>query len=190
MVNAVVARDERYPAQSAVPLTGACASPEMAFGRVWVDYPIVPVVSQLNESATDTKFSAIAATDEPDNMTKSQLDELVIPITPHLCIEETPSVSYPVTVEITAMETQDEGVEHALNETVKTVSAQQPLAASRKHHASAPTTKAPAPRYVPEIPKPGNWQRSAFEFSGKGAAGGHAAINQATVPTGRPQSVK
>ncbi|EBQ4119811.1 ribonuclease E, partial [Salmonella enterica] len=34
-------RDERYPTQSPMPLTVACASPEMASGKVWIRYPIV-----------------------------------------------------------------------------------------------------------------------------------------------------
>ncbi|MGF6103289.1 ribonuclease E [Enterobacter sp. A4] len=33
-------RDERYPAQSPMPLTIACASPEMASGKVWIRYPV------------------------------------------------------------------------------------------------------------------------------------------------------
>ncbi|KDE37222.1 ribonuclease E [Kosakonia radicincitans UMEnt01/12] len=33
-------RDERYPLQSAMPLTVACASPEMASGKVWIRYPV------------------------------------------------------------------------------------------------------------------------------------------------------
>ncbi|PFF94443.1 ribonuclease E [Escherichia albertii] len=34
-------RDERYPAQSPMPLTVACASPELASGKVWIRYPVV-----------------------------------------------------------------------------------------------------------------------------------------------------
>jgi ribonuclease E len=33
-------RDERYPAQSPMPLAIACASPEMASGKVWISYPV------------------------------------------------------------------------------------------------------------------------------------------------------
>ncbi len=33
-------RDERYPTQSAMPLATACASPEMASGKVWISYPV------------------------------------------------------------------------------------------------------------------------------------------------------
>lgn len=33
-------RDERYPVQSPMPLTVACASPELAPGKVWIRYPV------------------------------------------------------------------------------------------------------------------------------------------------------
>ena len=33
-------RDERYPVQSPMPLTVACASPELASGKVWIRYPV------------------------------------------------------------------------------------------------------------------------------------------------------
>lgn len=39
-------RDERYPTQSPMPLAVACASPEMASGKVWIRYPIAPVHDQ------------------------------------------------------------------------------------------------------------------------------------------------
>ncbi|AXW87654.1 ribonuclease E [Lonsdalea britannica] len=57
---------------------------------------------------------------------------------------------------------------------------------SFKHHAKAPMTKAPAPQYVPEEPKSSDWQRPAFEFTGKGSAGGHASVNRASAPATKP----
>lgn len=39
-------RDERYPTQSPMPLTVACASPEMASGKVWIQYPVTQVQDQ------------------------------------------------------------------------------------------------------------------------------------------------
>ena len=43
-------RDERYPAQSPMPLTFACASPELASGKVWISYPVVrPQDQQVEE---------------------------------------------------------------------------------------------------------------------------------------------
>ena len=55
-----------------------------------------------------------------------------------------------------------------------------------KHHASAPMTKAPAPDYQPEPAHQSDWVRPAFDFDGKGAAGGHSATHQATAPATRP----
>ncbi len=55
------------------------------------------------------------------------------------------------------------------------------------HHATAPMTRAPAPEYVAEAPRHSDWVRPAFEFDGKGSAGGHSATHQATAPATRPQ---
>ncbi|WBM69216.1 ribonuclease E [Buttiauxella sp. WJP83] len=33
-------RDERYPTQSPMPMTVACASPELASGKAWISYPV------------------------------------------------------------------------------------------------------------------------------------------------------
>ncbi|WP_034914075.1 ribonuclease E [Erwinia sp. 9145] len=55
-----------------------------------------------------------------------------------------------------------------------------------KHHATAPMTKAPAPAYQPEPARHSDWVRPAFNFEGKGSAGGHAATHQATAPATRP----
>ncbi|MBB1199701.1 ribonuclease E [Enterobacteriaceae bacterium 89] len=44
-------RDERYPAQSPMPLAIACASPEMASGKVWINYPVSrPQDSHIEET--------------------------------------------------------------------------------------------------------------------------------------------
>ncbi|EPE4157192.1 hypothetical protein ACSILD_004013, partial [Yersinia enterocolitica] len=59
-----------------------------------------------------------------------------------------------------------------------------------KHYASAPMTKAPAPDYEPASPSQGHWERPAFDFAGKGSAGGHAAATKATAPATKPQSVE
>ena len=58
-----------------------------------------------------------------------------------------------------------------------------------KHIATAPMTKAPAPAYVPEERKHSDWQRPSFNFEGKGSAGGHSAVSQATAPATKPQPV-
>ena len=58
-----------------------------------------------------------------------------------------------------------------------------------KHIATAPMTKAPAPAYEPEERKHSDWQRPSFNFEGKGSAGGHSAVSQATAPATKPQPV-
>lgn len=61
------------------------------------------------------------------------------------------------------------------------------LAPAFKHHATAPMTKAPAPEYQPEPVRHSDWVRPAFNFKGKGSAGGHAATHHAAAPATRPQ---
>ena len=45
-------RDERYPTQSPMPLSGAFVSPEMASGKVWVTYP---VAQSSEQQVTETE---------------------------------------------------------------------------------------------------------------------------------------
>ncbi|KFX21861.1 ribonuclease E [Pectobacterium betavasculorum] len=58
-----------------------------------------------------------------------------------------------------------------------------------KLHATAPMTKAPAPAYNAEPARHSDWVRPAYPFSGKGSAGGHAAVNQSTAPATKPTPV-
>jgi ribonuclease E len=56
-----------------------------------------------------------------------------------------------------------------------------------KHHASAPMTKAPAAAYVAEPARFSDWVRPAYDFEGKGSAGGHAAASTSTAPATKPE---
>ncbi|MGK2959996.1 MAG: ribonuclease E [Candidatus Malihini olakiniferum] len=70
---------------------------------------------------------------------------------------------------------------------VTTVCAVQSLRTSAKQrHASAPMTKAPAPTCDAEVSRQSNWVRPTTEFAGKGSAGGHSAVNQASVSAAKP----
>lgn len=53
-------RDERYPTQSPMPLAVACASPEMASGKVWIRYPVVRPQDQQQEETQVQEFTAPA----------------------------------------------------------------------------------------------------------------------------------
>ncbi|EKN3736307.1 ribonuclease E [Yersinia enterocolitica] len=324
-------RDERYPTQSAMPLAGAFASPEMASGKVWVRYPVAQpfepafvenpvaepqpveyvqevtaVVEQVAVVATPVVVAAVTETvvptpapqhkpggssssaaavpgrapvvvetaivetaivetvtvapivetraiEEPTQVTdiapaaETVVETTIEPVavveeavTQEPVVEETAAVVEDATVaeeavveeavveevtveevtveEVTVEEvTVEEAVVEApiVTETVVedtvaeeatvtesptdtapvAVAPQQPVVAHPegvlfKHYASAPMTKAPAPDYEPASPSQGHWERPAFDFAGKGSAGGHAAATKATAPATKPQSVE
>ncbi|CNI10972.1 ribonuclease E [Yersinia thracica] len=324
-------RDERYPTQSAMPLAGAFASPEMASGKVWVRYPVArqveqafvenPVEEQLPVErvqevvAVETSIAIAAASVVVTPViaapvVTAAVAEIAVPTPQHkpggssssaaavpgrapVVVEtkivettivettmaetaviepaavettvETRAIEEPVQVteiapeaeaitaaepvveEAAATETAVEkaiepeaivvetvgvetvGVEAVVEEAVVeeitepeviaaetvvaetvaeevnvteeavvapvAVAAQQPVVAHPegvlfKHYASAPMTKAPAPDYAPASSAQGQWERPAFDFAGKGSAGGHAAATQATAPATKPQSVE
>lgn len=331
-------RDERYPTQSAMPLAGAFASPEMASGKVWVRYPVAQAVEQAfvenpveeqqpveygqEVAVVETQVAIVAApvvvaavaeiiapapapqhkpggssssaaavpgrapvpaivekdvvetavvetaivetaiiepvavestveTTAVEDVaqvtaTEAEIITAVEPATvvvketiePATVVEETvvaaeAVVEEPVIEEDAVTETADENVlaeEQTIAEVVVAETAvaddiventpvednvveeanitesvvdaapavvvpQQPVVAHPegvlfKHYASAPMTKAPAPDYAPATPTQGQWERPAFDFAGKGSAGGHAAATQATAPATKPQSVE
>ena len=249
-------RDERYPVQSPMPLTVACASPELASGKVWISYPVArPQDQQVEDQreqeirqeqtasvAVEPQVAAAAVehiVDTPAPVEAVQPEEIVaepqiaVVETTHpeviaTPVEEQPQIiaesDAPVAEEIAAEEpaeivvSQPEVVEEVVEvaPTVEEVAAPQEVVAApvveaevvkpevvkaevvatsveAEHlhsHATAPMTRAPAPDYVPEAPRHSDWQRPAFAFEGKGAAGGHSATHQATAPATRPQPVE
>lgn len=54
-------RDERCPTQSPMPLTIACASPEMASGKVWIRYPVARPEQVVEEQPVTEEVIAPAA---------------------------------------------------------------------------------------------------------------------------------
>lgn len=265
-------RDERYPVQSPMPLTVACASPELASGKVWISYPVARTQDMQVEEQREQKLEleqnasvavepqAAAAVvehivDVPAQADVAQPDvsvvetQTVVAETAHpeviaTPVEQQPQIiaesDAPVAEEIAAkaepvaevvaevvaspvieepadvVVSQPEAVEEIV-EVVETAPVVEEVAAPQEvvaapvvetavvksdavatrvdaehlhSHATAPMTRAPAPEYVPEAPRHSEWQRPAFAFEGKGAAGGHSASHQATAPATRPQSVE
>ncbi|MFZ3618476.1 ribonuclease E [Leclercia barmai] len=94
-------------------------------------------------------------------------------------------------VEVAEVEPEDTEVAEVKAPEVKPEPEVKPAPAAqvhaKAHHATAPMTRAPAPEYVAEAPRHSDWVRPAFEFDGKGSAGGHSATHQATAPATRPQ---
>ncbi|HHE5697627.1 TPA: ribonuclease E [Citrobacter amalonaticus] len=281
-------RDERYPLQSPMPLTVACASPEMASGKVWIRYPVArpqdaqpeaqeieqvqaqPVVSEPQavaavvetvaaveptvETVVETiateapvQAEAVVETSHPEVIaapvveqpqvitdadvpvaeevaaqaepvaeaqeTASEVEETseIVAVEPETVVEETDVVAVePVAVEpevVTEPEVVAEPIEAPVVVEVPTMPAPvaetvdvtpvteiaTPIAAetvAEHSHATAPMTRAPAPEYVPEASRHSDWQRPAFAFDGKGAAGGHSATHHASAGPTRPQPVE
>jgi len=243
-------RDERYPLQSPMPLTIACASPEMASGKAWIRYPVArpqePQFEEQNVAAEAVAPVAPAAVEviteaaavvipEPQvaEVETSHPEVIAAPVTeqPQIVTPEDAVVAEQVVEEAAAAEPAEstevaaepqpvvevevetqvqpeieidvEPVEVAEVEPEVTEVAEEkapevkpepevkpaPVAQvhAEAHHATAPMTRAPAPEYVAEAPRHSDWVRPAFEFDGKGSAGGHSATHQATAPATRPQ---
>ncbi len=79
-------RDERYPTQSPMPLTVACASPEMASGKVWIRYPVArpqdSVTEELETAApivAEVEQAIVAVIEENTTDERAQAVEVVEP---------------------------------------------------------------------------------------------------------------
>ena len=276
-------RDERYPLQSPMPLTVACASPEMASGKVWIRYPVArpqdaqpeaQEIEQVQAQPVVTEPQAVAAAVEAVAAVETVVETVAeAPVQAEAVVETThpeviaapvveqPQViadaDVPVAEEVAAQaepvaETQETApvveetpdvvtVEPETVTAVPDVVAAEPVAVepevvaepeviaepvaapviveaptapapvsepvvvapiaeaaapvvaesvAEHSHATAPMTRAPAPEYVPEAPRHSDWQRPAFAFDGKGAAGGHTASHSASAGPTRPQPVE
>ncbi|WP_226569806.1 ribonuclease E [Mangrovibacter yixingensis] len=232
-------RDERYPSQSPMPLAVACASPEMASGKVWIRYPVARPAEEVSQEVqapvettpgvTDSVSLPIAA--DTAHVEAAPVEHVdIAPQAPVVSKEETATqavdntmlsneetVAEPV-LEPAApvVEPVEEPAASAVAQQTETTTAEpeaevtaedKPVAAaevaevkpnpveethteaSHLHGtATAPATRAPAPVYVPEPARHSDWVRPAWEFEGKGSAGGHSASHQATAPATRPQA--
>ncbi|XDK49057.1 Hypothetical protein ABZS17D1_02545 [Kosakonia cowanii] len=257
-------RDERYPVQSAMPLTIACASPEMASGKVWVRYPVPRAQEEQQEiqhnSALETEQQHAAEHEVAPAVAEAQLvttpqADVVEPQAPveTAAVSEQPEVvepqasvaePAPVEVETTHPEAisapvdeqpqliaeEDRPVAEQVAEEAEPVKEEAapapvvedvapakveapvqaevpapvkveapvavkaetaaPVKADAPVVATAPMTKAPAPAYVQEAPRHSDWVRPAFNFDGKGSAGGHSATHTATAPATKPPAVE
>ncbi|PNU29488.1 ribonuclease E [Serratia marcescens] len=172
-------------AAAVAPVVAIPAKETPAPAEAAVEEPKVEETAPAVES--EPVVETVAA--EPVVEAKSVEDEPVVETAP---VEAEPAEETPVVEAAPAAA----AVEAAPVETAPApVVAQQPAPVKAvqnvlyKHIATAPMTKAPAPAYVPEERKHSDWQRPSFNFEGKGSAGGHSAVSQATAPATKPQPV-
>ena len=255
-------RDERYPTQSPMPLTVACASPELASGKVWIRYPVAQVQDQAIVDApveqeeiaqpivAETVDQAVAPIAAAEPVAPAAVEAPVQPaeaVEPETVVEpvavaaeeaapaqeEAPApvvaeavAEEPVVVEEAPVQPVAETTAPVEEANVEAPTAAEPMveapvvatpeveapvvaaapvveapvvapapvvaepAPVAAHHSTAPMTRAPAPAYVPEAPRHSDWVRPAFDFDGKGSAGGHSATHTATSGPTRPQPVE
>ncbi|KAB8313302.1 ribonuclease E [Erwinia endophytica] len=135
------------------------------------DEPVIaaPVTSAASTDAKTEEAEPAAA-----------IAESVTPVTETTAPQETPVPS-------SVMAATNSVAASTVTDTASVSQRTTALAPAFKHHATAPMTKAPAPEYQPEPVRHSDWIRPAFNFKGKGSAGGHAATHHAAAPATRPQ---
>ncbi|HDR2863919.1 TPA: ribonuclease E [Enterobacter asburiae] len=83
-------RDERYPAQSPMPLAVACASPEMASGKVWIRYPVARPEQVVEEAVVAEEFVApVEAVQEVVTEAATVVEPQTVESAPHAVVVET-----------------------------------------------------------------------------------------------------
>ncbi|HCB3264513.1 TPA: ribonuclease E [Citrobacter amalonaticus] len=162
------------------------------------DVPVAEEVAAQAEPVAETQETAPVVEETPDVVTvePETVTDVVaaepVAVEPEVVAEPeviAEPVAAPVIVEApTAPAPVSEPVVVAPIAEVATPVVAEPVA--EHSHATAPMTRAPAPEYVPEAPRHSDWQRPAFAFDGKGAAGGHTASHSASAGPTRPQPVE
>lgn len=87
-------RDERYPTQSPMPLTVACASPEMASGKVWIRYPVVRPQEPQLEEVQPHSIAAVEPVVAPVAAAEPVVSDVIAPAV----VLESATISEPVAV--------------------------------------------------------------------------------------------
>ena len=81
-------RDERYPTQSPMPMTVACASPEMASGKVWVRYPVARPEQAVEEQAvTEEVIAPVVAVEDVVTEAATVVEPQVVETAPPQAVE-------------------------------------------------------------------------------------------------------
>ncbi|MBA0195165.1 ribonuclease E [Pectobacterium brasiliense] len=146
----------------------------------------VDAVASENTVAENVATEAVAEEQQADSIADStEKADLAEPVsTPAVsAVQEVSSPQHIQDEPVSAISAQPI-VEASVPSVAKAASvAEQPR---YKLHATAPMTKAPAPAYQAEPARHSDWVRPAYPFSGKGSAGGHAAVNQSTAPATKP----
>ncbi|ELY5826316.1 ribonuclease E [Cronobacter turicensis] len=148
-------RDERYPTQSPMPLTVACASPEMASGKVWIRYPL-PRVQEQEEQQLEQNTAPVAETQTTEAPVAPVADAVVVEPSavesaPQETVVETThpeAISTPVDAQPQIIEPQDEAVAEQVAQ--EAVPADAPVAEEAPREETAAVIAESAPEEAPQ----------------------------------------
>ncbi|SCC56470.1 ribonuclease E [Kosakonia oryziphila] len=161
-------RDERYPLQSAMPLTVACASPEMASGKVWIRYPVVrSQEEQAKEIAAEEKVAveqdvapmvaeaALVSAQQTELVEQQPAAEAVAPAAetevtePVATVEPQQPVAEPETVEVGT--THPEVIAAPVDEQPQLIAEEDRVVAEEVTQEAAPAQEAPIVETAPAV---------------------------------------
>ncbi|EOC1316827.1 ribonuclease E [Cronobacter turicensis] len=148
-------RDERYPTLSPMPLTVACASPEMASGKVWIRYPL-PRVQEQEEQQLEQNTAPVAETQTTEAPVAPVADAVVVEPSavesaPQETVVETThpeAISTPVDAQPQIIEPQDEAVAEQVAQNA--VAADAPVADDAPREETAAVMAESAPEEAPQ----------------------------------------
>lgn len=185
-------RDDRYPQQTPMAVTAAAAAPEMASGKVWVRYDLLAnqssttaVASNELESVVTPQPSAMPTVNDdtisPPRVSEPQVTKTDAAIAAVVTAEQTEVEQSPVPQVTLDNHEQQPKISAEQTTPVQAVEevAAAPIATRARLVATSPVTKAPAPEWHPQPLPDSDWLRPAYQFEGKGAAGGHSASRSA-----------
>ncbi|SES99815.1 ribonuclease E [Kosakonia radicincitans] len=156
-------RDERYPLQSAMPLTVACASPEMASGKVWIRYPVpraqeeqakeiaaeenVAVEQEVAPMVAEATLVSAVETEVVEQQPAAEA-EVVAPaaeteVTEPVVVEPQQTVAEPETVEVET--SHPEVIAAPVDEQPQLIAEEDRVVAEEVAEEAAPAQEAPAP---------------------------------------------
>ncbi|MDD7998342.1 ribonuclease E [Kosakonia radicincitans] len=156
-------RDERYPLQSAMPLTVACASPEMASGKVWIRYPVpraqeeqakeiaaeenVAVEQEVAPMVAEAALVSAVETEVVEQQPAAEAEVVALAaeteVTEPVVVEPQQTVAEPETVEVET--SHPEVIAAPVDEQPQLIAEEDRVVAEEVAEEAAPAQEAPAP---------------------------------------------
>lgn len=182
------------------------SSPQLPAENTWSDAASQPAIVQQTAQAESRNIAEVVYEDVAHQQTAttsavSESTPVSVTIPPAITVSHketttvSPATTSPAQDDTAALQVSETKCESVVSSVSlmcdSTLNRSRPASVTRSaqqiRHAQAPMTRAPAPDPVPQPTITSDWQRPAFNFGGKGSAGGHSAVNQSTAPAGNPQ---